>query len=83
MNEDLMDIPPLLCFCGRYLSTEKLLGNYLKVFRPGMKATKPEDIAQQTKKYFINDLNLHSSCCWNKMQTVYDPMQISLVRRSS
>jgi len=78
-----MDIPPLICFCGRYLSTEKLLGHYIQVFRPSIKSTEISEIADETRDYFINTLGLHSNCCWNKMQTVYDPIKISLIRRSS
>ena len=81
MDENKMDIPPLLCFCGRYLSTEKLLGHYLKEFVPSLNTKKPEEVSQKTKQYFINELNLHSSCCWNKMHTVYDPIKICLANR--
>ena len=77
-NDVLMNIPPLICSCGRFLTTKSLLGHYLRVFKP-----KHGSDPKKTKEYFVNTLKLHSPCCWNRMQTVHDPLEISLMYENS
>jgi len=76
MNDDEMNIPPLICSsCNRFLSTKELLGHYLNVFKPSLAEPNPV----KTKDYFVNTLKLHTSCCWKSMMTVHDHLEVSLV----
>ena len=78
MESDLLDIPHLLCKCGNLLSCESILGEYIHVFEPTIKHHSSEEAGKKRKEFFLSK-SLHRLCCWNKIQTYYDPMKIALM----
>lgn len=77
-DDKMLDIPHLLCKCGNLLSSESVLGEYIHVFEPSISNLPSKEAGRRRKKFFISK-NLHRLCCWNKMQTYYDPMKTALL----
>ena len=79
MDKDkLLDIPFLLCKCGNVLSSEDVLGEYIYVLQPSLNKLTAIEAGKKRKKFFISK-HLHRICCWNKIQTYFDPLQIALL----
>ena len=77
-KHNLLNIPFLLCKCGNVLSSENILGEYMYVLEPTLKNMSAIEAGKKRKQFFLSK-NLYRLCCWNKVQTYFDPLPIALM----
>ena len=73
-----LDIPFLLCKCGNLLSSDDILGEYIHELQPSLISLDAIEAGKKRKKFFRSK-NLHRLCCWQKIQTYFDPIPIALL----